>query len=187
MTPNADTPCLPSQTPKKSPSPVIMWVETENWIQGSLSALWNHSAFHGLQYTQAHEHTRTSTAFKFDCDSVFIHNCKLFFGEFGGASYSPPSFSPSIFPQSCLHHSPSQARLYVCAVATVIEDSLNVKPLQNQRCLSPCRDLGLIIKNANNFSGASLKFLLCFDYWSLFWQLWWLLETWTSFWSAQPS
>lgn len=88
MTQKADTQCLPLQTPKKSPSPVIIRVRTENQIQGSLSALWNHSAFHCLQ------HTHTSTEFKFDCDSLFIHNCKLFFGECGGASYSPPSLSP---------------------------------------------------------------------------------------------
>lgn len=45
-------------------------------------------------------HTHTSMVFKFDSDSVFIHNCKLSFGEFDWASYSPPPLKTPlpIFP-----------------------------------------------------------------------------------------
>lgn len=35
-----------------------------------------------------------------DCDSVFIHNCKLFFWEFGKALCSPPSLSAQTPPFS---------------------------------------------------------------------------------------
>lgn len=68
-----------------------------------------------IPLSSTHTCTHTSTELKFDCDSVFIHNCKLFFGEFGGASYSPPRSFPTLVPifspcpKSCLHHSQSQA------------------------------------------------------------------------------
>lgn len=76
-----------------------------------LSAPWNHSAFHRLI------HTHTPTVLKFDCDSVFIHNCKLFFGEFDWASCSPPSFStssPSISPPLSFEKAVSTLGYTVC-------------------------------------------------------------------------